>query len=1167
MPSCHSFALRAAAFLFCGVLPMYTQTFSGSISGLIRDGSGAVIPQAQVVLLNIDTSVTRSTASDSGGLYSFPLVNPGNYRVEVSKTGFKKALRQPIEVQVQSRLTIDLELQVGTVSEVVEVTASTPLLEQNSSSLGQVIENQKIVDLPLNGRNLLSLVSLTAGVVPQGNFGQHPAVGNSAHWGNFSANGGIANSNEVLVDGAPATRAQMNAVGYIPPVDAVQEFKVQTNNHSAEFGRTGGAVVNMSIKSGTNQVHGTLYEFFRNKVLDANNFFANRSGQQRPPFTYNQYGGSIGGPVYIPKLYDGRNRTFFFVNHEWFKQRQGISFLESVPAAVQRDGDFSQTLNSAGGLIRVADPFSTRPDPANPGRFIRDSFPGNRIPSSRFDPVARAFVQLPLWPTANLPGDPRTGINNFATNATYPVDSWSFATRLDHQISSKQRIFGRVGIYNRFNDKIDPFRNNTTLLDEGAINSSRVTNVAVNYDYSFTPTLIGEVRAGFLRFNSGRLPPSHGFDLTTLGFPASLANSVPYKHMPWITVAGLTGIASSSGSRIEHQSDNYTLMASVTKIAGRHTLKVGGEARDLRFNNFQTNNSSGNFGFDARFTSADPLRSTATDGYGFASFLLGVPASGALTNPEPLALTRYYYAAYFQDDFRVSSKLTLNLGLRWDMDTAYTERYGRLSFFDETARYPVAVPNAPPLRGKFGFVETQEEPSRFVHDLQWKMFSPHFGFAYNVTRKTVVRGGYGISWLPFNLNTPNAGTANPPFAITTNFVSSLDGGITPVDRLSNPFPNGILSPPGRTGDFNREILGQGFSYVVRRDRPGYTQQWNFDVQRELPGSWLIDIAYAGSRGTRLPVNLQRNQLTEEQLALGTRLNEQVPNPFFGLVSIGPLSSPTYSRGQSLRPYPQFNAMTINEYSGFSVYHAGTLKVEKRFGQGFSMLGAFTWAKTISNSESQTGWLEAGGTGAGSQNAYNRAGDRSVSSYDIPQRLVVSALYELPFGRGRQLLSSVNPAVDKLLSGWQVNAIYTAQSGTPLFFSTATNLTNSQGGGSRPNSTGVSARLDGDSRARIQRWFDTSQFVPPAAFTFGNLGRTLPDVRGHGVNNIDLSFFKNTRFGNDGRYNVQLRAELFNAANRVQFGKPGTALGNAQFGVVSSQANLPRQIQLALKFVF
>lgn len=520
-------SLLSLALLFTGILG--AQTFSGAVLGVVRDTSGATVPEAQVTLTNIDTNDTRASSTDGQGFYSFPIVPPGSYRVEVTRTGFKKAVRQPIEVQVQTRLTVDMDLQVGAVSEVVEVSATAPLLEQSTSSLGQVIENEKIVDLPLNGRNLMSLVSLTAGVVPQGSFGLHPAVGNGAHWGNFSANGGIANSNEVLIDGAPATRAQMNAVGYIPPVDSVQEFKVQTNNHSAEFGRTGGAVVNMSIKSGTNQLHGTLYEFFRNKVLDANDFFANRVGRQRAPFTYNQYGGSVGGPMVLPRVYDGHNRTFFFVNYEGFKQRQGLQFLESVPTLEERQGDFSQTRNAAGQMVRIFDPATTRPDPANPARFIRDPFPGNRVPLSQMDPVARKYLELPLWPAPNRPGAAFTNIQNFTTSATYPIDSWSWTSRIDHNLTDKQRLFWRLSLYDRFNDAIDPFANRTTLLDEGAINTSRVTNTTVNYDYTFSPTLIGEFRAGFLRLNSGRVPASLGQDLTALGYPASFNNAVPFR--------------------------------------------------------------------------------------------------------------------------------------------------------------------------------------------------------------------------------------------------------------------------------------------------------------------------------------------------------------------------------------------------------------------------------------------------------------------------------------------------------------------------------------------------------------------------------------------------------------------------------------------------------------
>jgi len=1145
-----------------------SQTFSGSVLGTVKDSAGQIVPGAQIVLTNLDTNQARTTITSELGTYIFPLVPPGRYRLEMELSGFKKFVREPIEVEVQRKVTIDVELQLGQVTELVEVTATTPVVESTASSLGEVIDNKKVIDLPLNGRNTMALVSLTAGVVPQGFFEANPAVVNYTAWGNFSANGSIANANEVLMDGTPVTQGGLNGVGFLPPIDAVQEFKVQTNNFSAEFGRTAGAVVNTTFKMGTNEVHGTVYEFFRNKVLDANDFFNNSKGTPRAPFTFNQFGGTVGGPIVIPGVYDGRSRSFFFGNYEGFRQRQGIAFLETVPTLQQRQGDFSRTFNRNGELVGIFDPLTTRPDPGAPGRFVRDPFPGNVIPPSRFDAVSANYVKLPLWAEPNVPGDPLTAINNFSTNAGYPIDQDQFTVRFDHNLTSKQRAFIRASYYKIISQGIDPFKNRTTLVDFGAPQDHRGLNLSINDVYTFSPTLLAELRYGFLRFDFTRLPASFGQDLTALGFPASLNASVPYQHIPWVTVAGIRGLDASTGSTILRIFDTHSWAASLTKITGRHTIKVGTDIRLFRVYDVQSNNGSGNFSFDGRFTSSDPLRVTETEGVGFASFLLGFPAGGGLLFPERLADSRYYYAVYLQDDFKVSQRLTLNLGLRWDLDTPYTERYDRLTFLDISAPSPITVPGVPPLAGAFKFVNSPEEESRFQQDVYWKQWAPRFGFAYSLTEKTVLRGGYGIFWIPFNLVTPNTGSNNPAFSINTPFVSSLDGGLTPADRLSNPFPNGILRPPGRSVDFNRVILGQGFGALTRDDHTGYVQQWNFNVQRELPGSWLLDAAYAGNHAAGLPVTIQLNQLPLEHMTLGARLNEQVPNPFFGVVNVGTLSRPTVAFGQLLRPYPQFDGVSLGgRYAGSSTYHSAQIKVDKRFAKGFSFLMSYTIGKVISDGEAATGWLEFQGSGGGYQNHYNRRAERSLSSFDVPQRAVVNYILDLPFGTGKPLLNNLGTAGSKIASGWQVNGITTFQSGTPLFLSTSSNITNSFGGGSRPNQEARSAKLSGDAHKRLDRWFETSAFSQPPAFTFGNSSRILSDVRGHGINNFDISVFKNTRFGPEERYNVQFRAEFFNIWNRVRFRKPGNTLGTAQFGVINGQENLPRQIQFALKFIF
>lgn len=529
---------------------------------------------------------------------------------------------------------------------------------------------------------------------------------------------------------------------------------------------------------------------------------------------------------------------------------------------------------------------------------------------------------------------------------------------------------------------------------------------------------------------------------------------------------------------------------------------------------------------------------------------------------ERLALERKYLATFFQDDWKVTRKLTLNLGLRYDVEFGPTERFNRQTYFDFDSIAPITQKAGLASRGALRFTDGN---TRVPKDIYWRQLGPRFGFAHQALAKTVVRGGYGIFWLPGGLETSGTSTRQPTATVTTPFVSSLDNGITPQDRLSNPFPNGLIPLFGRSQSLDA-LVGQSIGVYIRGVHEGYTQQWNFDIQQEVASGFAVDIAYAGSKGTGLPGSIQANQLPDEFLKLGTALNQQVANPFFGLVNIGTLAQPTVSRGQLLRPFPQFTGVSLSSVNvGSSIYHSMQLKATKRFSDSLIAV-SYTVSKGIGDSEAVVGWLEPSGTPGSFQDNYNRRLDRAVNAFDSPQRLVVAYTANLPFGKGKKWMGSPGKA-SPLVSGWEINGIYTAESGQPLFLGTAANLTNSLGGGSQPNNNGHSAKLSGDPRTRLNRFFDTSVFSQPPAFTFGNTGRTLPDVRNHGTNNLDLGVVKNNRFFRDGRFNLQFRSEFFNVFNRVRFGNPGLTLGTPQFGVINDQVNSPRLIQFALKLLY
>jgi hypothetical protein len=1137
------------------------QTFTGSITGTVTDPAGAVVPAAVFTLTNLDTNEARRQVSNESGVYTFAALPPGRYRLELERPGFKRFVQEPVEVRVQQVVNLDPVLEVGQTNQTVEVTGQVALLDSATSSLSQVVENREVTELPLNGRNTLALVALTPGVRTQGQFMQNTATRSFAGWGNFSSNGGISDANEILVDGASVTMFLVNAPSLIPPIDATQEFRVQTNNYSAEFGRSSGALVNASIKSGTNQLHGSLYEFLRNDKLDANDFFLNRAGQKRPALTFNQYGFAVGGPVLLPKVYDGRNKTFFFVNFEGFRQRLAQALTTTVPTPEQLQGDFSQTFNSAGQMVAIANPFSVHTGPA--GSPVRDPFAGNQIPQSLFDPVANSLrVNGKLWALPNGPGAPFTHVGNFSTSAVQPNDEDQVVTRMDHTFSTKWKVFGTYASQSITLGGFDPFRNGTDFLTVGGNESDRTQTLVLGATALFSSHVVGEFRSSFSRFRNNRIPHSDGFDLTSLGFPQSLAAQQQFHAFPWMQFSSVASSGKLTTSEIRRIANNWNQSASLTWIRGAHTLKFGGQFRIQQLNDVQVDNSSGSYTFNAAFTGLDPLRSSSTSGADVASFLLGLPASGNLGLGQRLALERRYAAWFVQDDWKVSRKLTLNLGFRQDFEIPSTERYNRQAYLDLGAVAPMvqqAGLNTP------GALRLTDNGTRTPEDTYWHQFGPRFGLAYELRPRTVLRGGYGIFWLPGGLEISGTSTNNPIATISTPFVSSLDNGITPQDHLSNPFPNGLIALLGPSIGTNA-LIGQGVTAYIRGVHPGYTQQWNFDIQQQLATGLAVDIAYAGSHGVGLPQTIQIDQIPDQDLSLGTALTQQVPNPFYGLVTIGALAQPTVARGQLLRPYPQFNGLAIGSANtGNSIYHSMQLKVNKRFADSLIAV-SYTVSKGIGDTEAVVGWLEQSGTPNSFQNANNRRPDRSLNAFDNPQRLVVAYTTALPFGKGKKFLNN-SRAINPIVSGWEVNGIYTAESGTPLFLTTATNLTNSFGGNSRPNNNGQSAYLSTDAHSRLAQWFNTSVFSQPPAFTFGNTSRTLPDVRDHGTNNFDVGLVKNNRFLRDGRMNLQFRGEFFNMFNRVRFGDPGLSFGTAQFGVITSQVNSPRKIQLGLKLLY
>jgi outer membrane receptor protein involved in Fe transport len=1149
--------LRRIALVFLAASAAFPQT--ASLTGRITDSTGAAVPGAKVTVKAVASGIETTVDSNDQGFYNLTSLPPGAYTVAVTKPGFQTLRQTDLELVVQQVARLDLTLQVGQISETVEVRAQSIVLDSETATLGQVVQAKQITDLPLLGRNTYALAMIVPGVRPSG--GVNNLVVDQISTVSYAINGQRAAANEFLLDGAPNSAPSQNQPVINANPDMVQEFKVETNSFSAEYGRAAGGIFNVVTKSGSNNYHLSLYEFLRNDKLNANDFFANSAGQPAPPFKFNQFGGTLGGPVAIPKLYNGHNKTFFFVSVESVRFVQGITFVGTVPRAPELGGDFSNIRNAAGALITIYDPLTTAANPAG-GGSIRQAFPGNRIPDSRVDPVARNAAKF--FPAPNAAGtNAFTGVNNYARTDGNKVNKDSVSYRVDHYFNQKNRFFARYSADDTPFIRAAPYGPANPASPGTGPQTFGRRNSVVEDTHTFSPTLLGTFRYSYTRLSNFRSAFSEPFDIATLGFPADFGPQLVPRAFPNFTLTGynVTGsianivVGGSLGATdiIRLGNDTHAPQANLTKSLSRHTIKSGFEYRVIHFNNLQTGANTPVFNFNAAFTQGpNPAASSATAGHALASFLLG-DVSGGNVNPAPaVANQTKYYGAYLQDAYKVSTRLTVNLGLRWEMETPRTDRFNQLTNFDFGAKPPLNAPNLN-MRGVLTFVGVNGLPrTNTIFDKN--NFAPRFGFAYQVAPKTVLRGGSGI----FYSSITGIGSGFGSFGVSgfsaqTTMVASLDG-LTPFNTLRNPFPAGLVQASG-SSQGPATLLGQAVNFTDRSNLSPYAVQWNFNVQHELPGALLVEVGYIGSHGVKFPENRSLNQLPDSALALKDDLRTQVSNPFAGQITSGILAQSTVARAQLLRPYPHFDGLTSSNVSwATSIYHALGVKAEKRYANGLTMLGTYTFSKSI---DYGIGTFAGEGLGgAGFQDWNNLRAERSVSTLDQTHRLIFNTVYELPFYRNGHGIAG------KALGGWQISGIYVAYSGNPLGAGSATNNTFSQGGGQRPNWTGVSARLDNPTP---QRWFDTSQFTTPAAYTFGNSARTYSGLRSDSAGQLDFSLLKNTRIRE--RWNLQFRAEFFNLTNTPRFAPPNMTQGNNQFGTVSSMASQPRVIQFALKLLY
>jgi len=1159
------FAVCAALLWLAGATTAaWGQIITASLEGTVQDGTGSVIPNASITVVNTSTGVTNHAVSDAAGRFVVASLAPGGpYQLTVEATGFKTEVRSGINLAVNQVAEVPVTLQVGTASQKVEVSADATQLETATGAIGQVIGNRNVENLPLNQRNVYSLMFLMPGVT-----GSVTAQYNSL---NMSVDGGRPGSTNLLVDGIPASPPLVNPIGgfaVVPSVDAVQEFKVESNGYSAEFGRSGSGIVNVILKSGTNQLHGSLYEFLRNSDLDSNTYFANAAKTPLPHFERSQFGGSVSGPVMFPRLYNGKDKTFFLFSYEGLRQGTESEVTTTVPTQLQRTGDFSQTDALVSGVctpVTIYDPETTVSNGS--GGYTRQAFPGDKIPTSpsRIDPVAAAIMNY--YPLPNQTGAPCTGTNNYFATGVSKLNIDTFDSRVDEVINENNRFFVR---YSRRNLQQPPtyLFPKAQQVAEGGNSEPQISNsTAIDYTLTPNPNLVIDIPLGFSRTFIDFVPISLGFNPSTeLGFPGYIASNADHLLFPGIAPANYYTLGDASQGQTRRGAfDIFTVGANATKVAGRQVIKFGGTGWLLQANDAESGSSTGSYTFTQALTQGpNPNAASAIAGNSIASMLLGLGTGQYEIDSKNAATTSRYYGLYFQDDWKVQNRLTLNLGLRYDLEIPRTERHNRMETFNTKIASPLAATTG--LTGLEGGVvfSGANGASRRQFNPQWTNFGPRVGFAYSLNANTDIRAAYGIYYGP-SLRAAGATIGNEGFSAVTTYTGSADG-LTPSVYLSNPFPNGLNQPVGNTQGLLTGI-GSSFENPVTGDnKVGYTQNWDLDIQRQLPFNILVDAAYVGSHGVHLNKSGENDwngdQLTPTTLALGSQLQQKVANPFYGIITTGVEASATIPESYLDAPFPQFTAVDMSYLGGgYEEYNSFQLKVNKRLSNNLSALVSYTGSKQIDDYSIVS---NVGHSTGGIQNIYNPQGERAVSSNDISRNLVVSSVYDLPFGRGQIIGARWNRPVNAVLGGWQMNAILTEQTGFPL--SPTTQNTSQSGSNTlRPNLTGVSPVVNGSAKSKLNDYLNSAAFSQPAAFTFGNAPRTLSNVRAQGYHDLDFSMFKN--FHPTERMNVQFRAESFNLLNQVQFGIPNMVLSSGQFGKITSQSNVPREIQVALKILF
>lgn len=1112
----------------------FGQQEQGTITGSVTDSSGAVVRNAAVTCTNTQTNVVNTTVSGADGYFTIPYLTPGYYDIKVESTGFSTTLVAGIHLTVNLTANIKVVLKPGAVSENVTVQANAIQLETETSELGGTATREQIIELPELGRNPYNLLSLQPGVLPvYQNAGIQAEI-----------NGGMANTSNVLLDGGTQVNSASGDLEYTPPLESVGEMKLVTNNYSAEYGMSGGGVLTAESAFGTNVFHGSAYEYVRNTILNANGWYRNYTNQPRGVYHENNYGFSIGGPVRVPKVYNGQNKTFFFFNLEWDPQSSPDGFTATVPTAAMRDGDFSGLVDQNGNKITIYDPSSTRLVSGTTNTWTRDPFPNNVIPKERMNnPIVQKL--LSYYPLPNVTGI-RGIYNNYIASPTRKTSQDTFLARVDHTFGNNNKGFVRVGrhAWTASTPLVNlAFPQSGTNGDPGAATNTAWTGV-LSDTWTISPNLLAEFRGNFVWSFYGTKLASEGFDVSSLGFPGSVVSQTGSKVFPQIGMDDESGLGLQNSAVDSDTEGSYQGQAHLTWQHGVHTVKTGFEYRFVFLNQFRPLNPAGYFTFSRSYTQGpDPTVAAVDQGWGFASFLLGAPDGGYITKDASATSSQKNIDAYINDDYRLTSKLTLNLGLRYDVLTGWTDRYNKLTWFDPKTADPVTK-----LPGVVQFAGVNGNP-RAENDTVYTNFAPRFGFAYKLNDKTAIRGGYGLFWIT-NSDGNVAGTG---YQVTTSVYTGppVAAPNTPPAgaSLSNPFSAGYLPYPAPASS----LVGQGIGAPWRPGTLPNHQDWNLSVQRSIASGTVVTAAYAGSRGEHLWYNLDRNAAPIEDLKLGSQLTQQVKNPFAGMLQ-GSLGASTVSYSQLLRPFPQYTGVGwYHDSVGDSYYHAFTLQLQHQDRHGLFWQLSYTLSKSINDiPERYAGraWTVV--------NPNNLAMSRAVAEYDRPNYLVTNYIYQLPFGPGHRMLGS--GLASHVIGNWQIAGVTTYGAGLPIIITAPANT----------NLPGISAYADRlhdphlKSGQNPEHWFDTSAYGVPAPYTTGTGNRVEPDLRGPAFGQWDMGLTRKQRFSEN--VNLELRLEAFNAFNNRALNAPDGGVTSGTFGEITSSGQ-PRNVQVGVRLAF